>query len=92
MAQGQGSAKAPPRSSHHLTSLPPYGLSICLFFFFNFLIIFFPQPCHAACGILVLQPGMEPGPSAMRARSPNHLTTREFPRTSVLPASVLSLA
>ena len=32
-----------------------------------------------ACGILVPQPGIEPGPSAVKARSPNHWTAKEFP-------------
>ena len=32
-----------------------------------------------ASGILVPQPGIEPRPSAVRAWSPNHWTTREFP-------------
>ena len=32
-----------------------------------------------ACGILVPQPETEPGPSAVRAQSPNHWTTRELP-------------
>ena len=30
-------------------------------------------------GILVPRPGMEPGPPAVEARSPNHWTSREFP-------------
>ena len=34
---------------------------------------------HATCGILVPQPGIKPGPLAVRALSPNHWTTREFP-------------
>ena len=34
-------------------------------------------PWHTACGILVLQPGIEP--QAMAAPSPYHLTTRELP-------------
>ena len=34
--------------------------------------------CHA-CGNLVPQPGIKPGPSAMREQSPNHWTTKEFP-------------
>ena len=34
---------------------------------------------HAACGILVPQSGTGPGPSAVRAGSPNHWTTRECP-------------
>ena len=33
---------------------------------------------HMACGILVPQPGIEPGPSAVKAWSPNHQTAREF--------------
>ena len=36
-------------------------------------------PCHAVRGILVPQPGMEPGPPAPGARSLNHWTTREAP-------------
>ena len=32
------------------------------------------------CGILVPQPGIEPMPLVVRARSPNHWTAREFPR------------
>ena len=31
------------------------------------------------CGILVSQPEIEPGPSAVKARSPDHWTTRELP-------------
>ena len=31
-----------------------------------------------ACGILVPQPGTEPGPSAVKAQSPKHWTAREF--------------
>ena len=34
--------------------------------------------CCAACGILVPRPGIEPAPSAVKARSPDHWTTREF--------------
>ena len=37
-----------------------------------------------ACGILAPQPGIEPGPLAVRARSPNHWTTREFPDSGYL--------
>ena len=36
-------------------------------------------PHQMACGILVPQPGIEPVPLAVKARSPNHWTTREFP-------------
>ena len=31
------------------------------------------------CGILVPRTGIEPAPSAVKARSPNHWTAREFP-------------
>ena len=47
-------------------------------FFFNLLKIFFFFFSLAApgglwaCGILVPQPGIEPGPSAVKVRSPNH--------------------
>ena len=43
----------------------------------NFSFFFWPRP--AACGILVPQPGIEPRPSAVKARSPNRWTAREFP-------------
>ena len=29
-------------------------------------------PCHTACGILVLQPGIEPGLTTLKAQSPNY--------------------
>ena len=32
-----------------------------------------------SCRILVLQPGIEPAPSAMKVQSPNHWTARAFP-------------
>ena len=44
------------------------------FFFFNF------WQRQTACGILVPRPGIEPAPSAVKARSPNHRTAREFPQ------------
>ena len=46
---------------------------------FILLLLFFFWPRHAACGILVPQPGIEPGPSAVKALSPNHWTARELP-------------
>ena len=64
--------------------LPPRLLFLqcmrCDFFnrLFYFFIFIFWLRC-AACGIIVPWPGIEPGPSAVRARSPNHWTTREFP-------------
>ena len=35
---------------------------------------------HVTCRILVPWSGIEPGPRAVKALSPNHWTTREFPR------------
>ena len=35
--------------------------------------------CPMACGNLVPRAGDEPGPSAVKAQSPDHWTTREFP-------------
>ena len=39
---------------------------------------FFGGPQSAACEILVPQPGIEAGPLAVKGRSPNHWTAREF--------------
>ena len=36
-------------------------------------------PCHAACGILVPWPGMEPAPPALEGQSLKHWTPREVP-------------
>ena len=35
--------------------------------------------CHTACGILVLRPGPERGPLAVKAQNTNHWMAREFP-------------
>ena len=45
-----------------------------------FLSCFFFWPRPTACGILVSQPGMEPKPPALEARSLNHWTVREVPK------------
>ena len=45
-----------------------------------FIYLFIFLSCLMAYGILVPQPGIEPGPSAVRAWIPNHLTSAEFPR------------
>ena len=34
------------------------------------------MPCPVACGILVLQPGVEPRPWEVKVCSPNHWTAR----------------
>ena len=36
-------------------------------------------PCYLACEILVLHPGIELGPSAVKAQSPNYWAIREVP-------------
>jgi len=45
-----------------------------LYFIFSFL---WGRPCHVACGILVLQPGIKPSPPALEVWSLNHWTTGE---------------
>ena len=52
--------------------------SLSLFF------TFFPIFCHAACGILVPQPGIEPVPPTVEVRCLNHWTAREVPLLSSL--------
>ena len=73
-----------PRSKHLLISwlqspsavifLPSSLISLFLFFF---------PPHLSACGFLVLPPGMELTPFAVKEWSPNHCTTREFPHLPV---------
>ena len=41
------------------------------------------MPRCAAYGILVPRPGIEPRPPAVEAQSPNHWTTREFPKFKI---------
>ena len=53
-------------SSHHVLDA-----------FLSFLLRFWL--CHAACGILVPQPGTEPRPTAVKVQSPNDWTARKFP-------------
>ena len=66
-----------------------FSLENCLFksfAHFFFFIFYFYSFClhHEACGILIPQPGIEPGPLAMKAPSPDHWTAREFPLCPVL--------
>ena len=57
----------------------PLSLSFfCFCFFVLFCFVFWLR--RAACGTLVPWPGVEPGPMAVKAPSPNHWTTREFPQ------------
>ena len=57
------------------------------FFFVVFVVVvvvcLFLLHC-TVCGILVPRPGIEPGPSAVRAQSPNHWTARKFPLLCVI--------
>ena len=46
---------------------------------------FFFWPHHAACGILVPRPGIEPRPPTVEAWSPNHWTARELPTRNIVP-------
>ena len=46
----------------------------------NVLTFFFFWLHLAACGILVPQPGNEPGATTVKAPSPKHWTAREFPK------------
>ena len=48
-------------------------------FIYLFLKFMYLWPRHAARGILVPQPGIEPGAMAVKAPSPNHWTIRELP-------------
>ena len=50
------------------------------FIFYFYLFIYWPH--RVACGILVPRPGIEPKAMRVKAQSPNHWTTREFPRDS----------
>ena len=62
--------------------------SFCRDFFFLFThskVHFFSfWPCYNACRILVPQPGIKPGPLAVKVPSPNHWAAREFPSSLFL--------
>ena len=66
----------------HVEHHPNFALHLFIqfsFFFSFFLSFFLVGAHHVACGILVPWPGMETGSSAVKAQSPNHWTSREFP-------------
>ena len=46
----------------------------------NIIYLFLIWPCHGAYGILVPRPRIEPVTSSVKAWSPNHWTSREFPK------------
>ena len=64
--------------------------SIFLFFIYFILFIFLPH--HAACRILVPQPGIEPMPPAVEVGSPSHWTAREFPTLHSFQPPCLALS
>lgn len=67
------------RRSHRLCSMGQKIKNIpCMWFFF------FP------CGLLVPQPGAEPGSLAVKAQSPDHWTAREVPCTCDLTQGSVS--
>ena len=66
------------RSCLGFTSCPNTVCFFCFFFWHLFIHLFICG--RAARGILVPRPGMEPGPPAVEARSPNHWTAREVPQ------------
>ena len=43
------------------------------------ILVIYLWPSHVACGILVLQPGIEPWPSVVKGQGVSHWTAREFP-------------
>ena len=68
------------KSSQILPTILSYlpTINILVYILQNWGFFFFFWLSHMACGILVPQPGIEPGPSAVKAWSPNHWTAREF--------------
>ena len=60
------------------------GVSVIHCCVMNLVTFFFFFPGCTACGILVPQPGIEPVPPALEARSLNHWTAREVPKLSDL--------
>ena len=51
---------------------------------------FFFWSCHLACGISVPWSELEPWPLAVRVRSPDHWTTREFPILGYLRCNAIN--
>ena len=69
--------------SYSAITIPVFTpLIIYLIFFFKLIYIFIVKClifCLTVYRILVPRPGIEPGPPAVEAQSPNYWTTREFP-------------
>ena len=51
-------------------------------------LVWFYWPRPPVCRVFVPQPEIEPGPMAVKARSPNHWTTRELPTCGVMDCIV----
>ena len=56
-----------------------YFPSGVILFIYLFILFIYFWPCHAACGILVLRPGIESMPPAVGVWSLNHWTAKEVP-------------
>ena len=81
--QGALSTEEKPLYGQIPQDLPAVGNTIYIFkfkFIFSSLSTFFCWPCHMACEMLVHPPGIKPRPTAVKAPSFNHWTTREFPK------------
>ena len=75
--------RSPTLEADSLPSEPPgkpiyTHTHVCVHIYIYIHFFFFFRPHHMAYGILVPQPGIEAGPLAVKALSPNHQTTREF--------------
>ena len=74
---GRFSTTAPPGKPLPLELLIDLKDATLLHLFIFIYLYFWPR--HAAWGISVPRPGIEPRPFTVKAQSPNHWTTREFP-------------
>ena len=79
---------SPALAGGFLTIVPP-GKSQHNCFYFYYFFIFWPH--RAACGILVPQPGVRPGPPALEVWSLNHWTTREVPDLIVFNSLICTM-
>ena len=73
----------PSSTPYRLSPLTSFSL-LQIDFFFLFSFFFFFLPHHAACKILVPQPGIEPVPPEIVVRSFNHWMASEVPRINIL--------
>ena len=73
-----------------LTSRESTFPRVSLYTILFYLCYFAFWPCHAACGILVPQPGIEPTPPAVEAWSPNHWTARKAPMPFIFKSEDLT--